>query len=113
MVRDAAPATSRDSSSEYLASVGGTLIDLIYEKLPSVTSRRPRIRCDALEAAFGLAGRITRFSSAAVASCLHAVTRGLNATISEGLAIEAEAFARMVTATALREGLDRFLTARA
>jgi len=52
------------------------------------------------------------FEPAAVASCLHAVTRGLNATINEGLAIEAEAFAKMVPTAALRNGLERFLSTR-
>jgi enoyl-CoA hydratase len=37
-----------------------------------------------IEAAIELAGRITRFAPEAVSSCLHAVTRGLNTTISEG-----------------------------
>jgi enoyl-CoA hydratase/carnithine racemase len=52
-----------------------------------------------------------RFSPEAVAVCLHAVDRGLNATIDEGLAIEAEAFAKMVPTAATREGLDAFITA--
>jgi len=65
-----------------------------------------------LETTLELAERITRFEPAAVASCLHAVTRGLNATINEGLAIEAEAFAKMVPTAALRNGLERFLSTR-
>jgi enoyl-CoA hydratase len=63
-----------------------------------------------LEAAQEWASRITRFAPTAVASCLHAVTRGLNATVGEGLAIEAEAFARVVPTEALRDGLARFLS---
>lgn len=35
-----------------------------------------------------------------------AVTRGLNATISEGLEIESEQFARMVPTLDIREALD-------
>jgi hypothetical protein len=35
----------------------------------------------------------------------------LNATIDEGLAIEGEAFAKMVPTAATREGLDAFITA--
>ena len=65
-----------------------------------------------LETTLELAERITRFEPAAVASCLHAVTRGLNPTINEGLAIEAEAFAKMVPTAALRNGLERFLSTR-
>jgi enoyl-CoA hydratase/carnithine racemase len=59
-----------------------------------------------------LAVRIARFAPAAVTSCLHAVTRGLNTTIDEGLAIEAEAFARMAPTAALRQGPDAFTGAR-
>jgi enoyl-CoA hydratase len=59
-----------------------------------------------VDEAVSLAMRIARFAPSAVASCLHAVTRGLNATIDEGLAIEAEAFARVVPTAALGEGLD-------
>ena len=65
-----------------------------------------------LDSALQWAARITRFAPEAVASCLHAVTRGLNASIHEGLAIEAEAFRRMVPTEALRDGINRFLTAR-
>jgi enoyl-CoA hydratase/carnithine racemase len=62
-----------------------------------------------IDEAVGFGVRIARFASAAVTSCLHAVTRGLNTTIDEGLAIEAEAFARMVPTAALRQGLDAFI----
>src|SRR5271165_2204839 len=62
-----------------------------------------------IDEAVALGLRIARFAPAAVASCLHAVTRGLNTTIDEGLAIEAEAFARMVPTAALRQGLDAFI----
>jgi enoyl-CoA hydratase/carnithine racemase len=65
-----------------------------------------------LDRALEWAARISRFAPTAVASCLHAVTRGLNAPIQEGLAIEAEAFGRVVLTDALRDGLNRFLTAR-
>jgi enoyl-CoA hydratase len=65
-----------------------------------------------IDEAVGLGVRIARFAPAAVASCLHAVTRGLNTTIDEGLAIEAEAFARMVPTAALRQGLDAFTSGR-
>ena len=62
-----------------------------------------------IDEAVALGLRIARFAPDAVASCLHAVTRGLNTTIDEGLAIEAEAFARMVPTAALRQGLDAFI----
>jgi enoyl-CoA hydratase len=55
--------------------------------------------------------KVARFAPEAVAVCLHAVHRGLNTTIDEGLAIEAEAFARMVPTTATREALNKFIEA--
>jgi enoyl-CoA hydratase len=63
-----------------------------------------------IDEAVALGLRIARFAPGAVESCLRAVTHGLNTTIDEGLAIEAEAFARMVPSAALREGLDAFIT---
>jgi enoyl-CoA hydratase/carnithine racemase len=60
-----------------------------------------------------LARRIARFAPEVVEVCLHAVHRGLNSTIDEGLAIEAQAFGRMVSTSALRQGLHRFITDRA
>jgi enoyl-CoA hydratase len=66
-----------------------------------------------LDEAIGLGLKIARFSSEAVAVCLHAVHRGLNTTIDEGLAIEAEAFAKMAPTAAAREALDKFVTAHA
>jgi enoyl-CoA hydratase len=65
-----------------------------------------------LEEAVELGLKIARFAPEAVAICLHAVHRGLNTTIDEGLAIEAEAFARMVPTTATREALNKFLDSR-
>ncbi|WP_367714333.1 crotonase/enoyl-CoA hydratase family protein (plasmid) [Nitratireductor sp. GISD-1A_MAKvit] len=65
-----------------------------------------------LDAAFELAGRITRHSPLASARILHAVTRGLNATISEGLQIESEQFARMATTRDVHEGLGAWIERR-
>jgi enoyl-CoA hydratase len=62
-----------------------------------------------LEEAVALGLKIAAFAPEAVAICLHAVHRGLNTTIDEGLAIEAEAFARMVPTTATREALNKFI----
>jgi enoyl-CoA hydratase/carnithine racemase len=59
-----------------------------------------------LSAARGLARRITEHSPLAVARIITAVTRGLNATIGEGLQIETEQFARLVPTRDLHEGLD-------
>jgi enoyl-CoA hydratase/carnithine racemase len=65
-----------------------------------------------LEEAVALGLKIARFAPEAVAGCLHAVHRGLNTTIDEGLAIEAEAFARMVPTKATQEALNKFIEAR-
>jgi enoyl-CoA hydratase/carnithine racemase len=66
-----------------------------------------------LDAAFALAGRVTRHSPLAVARVITAATRGLNVSISEGLAIEREQFARMAATRDTREALDAWLAARA
>ena len=65
-----------------------------------------------LDEAVDLGLKIARFAPETVAVCLAAVHRGLNATIDEGLAIEAEAFARMVPTTATREALNKFIESR-
>lgn len=67
---------------------------------------------DLMPRAFDLAERIVRMSPLAVTACLTAVTRGLNLTIDEGLAVEAEQFARMAATADIREGIDAFLERR-
>jgi enoyl-CoA hydratase len=67
---------------------------------------------DVLPAALEMAGRILRHSPLAAARILTAVTRGLNATISEGLQIESEQFARMVPTHDIREALDAWMARR-
>lgn len=64
-----------------------------------------------LPAATDLALRVIRNSPTAVTACLNAVTRGLNLTIDEGLAVEASWFAVTVSTDAVVAGLRRF-TAR-
>ena len=54
---------------------------------------------DLLPSAFDLAERILRHSPLTASRIISAVTRGLNASIAEGLAIESEQFARMVPTT--------------
>ncbi|MCF8488699.1 MAG: crotonase/enoyl-CoA hydratase family protein [Rhodospirillum sp.] len=61
---------------------------------------------------FALAERILTHSSLAAARILTAVTRGLNATIAEGLAIEGEQFARMCATEDVREGLNAWIDRR-
>jgi len=62
--------------------------------------------------AFALAERILRHSPLAAARIIHAVTRGLNTSINEGLDIEAQQFARMSATHDLREGLDAWIDRR-
>jgi enoyl-CoA hydratase len=63
-------------------------------------------------AAIELANRILRHSPLAAARIITAVTRGLNTTISEGLQIESEQFARMVPTADNREALDAWIARR-
>ncbi|MER9163784.1 crotonase/enoyl-CoA hydratase family protein [Mesorhizobium sp. M0715] len=65
-----------------------------------------------MPAAIGLARRILRHSDLAIAGILTAVARGLNQSIAEGLAVEAEQFARMAPTADLREGLDTWIARR-
>jgi enoyl-CoA hydratase len=67
---------------------------------------------DLLPSALELADRILRHSPLTASRILAAVTRGLNATISEGLEIEREQFARMVPTYDLREALDAWIERR-
>jgi enoyl-CoA hydratase/carnithine racemase len=66
-----------------------------------------------MPAARALAQRIMRHSPLAAASILKAVTRGLNATMDEGLQIESDQFASLVPTRDLREGLDAWIQRRA
>lgn len=65
-----------------------------------------------LGAAFDLANRIASKSPLAVAACLGAVTRGINVPIEEGLAIEANYFARLVPTRDIQEGISAWLEKR-
>jgi len=65
-----------------------------------------------LETAFELAERILRHSPLAAARILAAVTRGLNTTITEGLLIEREQFARMAATADVHEGLNAWIERR-
>lgn len=65
-----------------------------------------------LPRARALADRIVEKSAMAVTACLEAVTRGINLSIDEGLAVEASQFARMVPTDDIREGIGAFLGRR-
>lgn len=67
---------------------------------------------DLLPSAFEFAERILRHSSLAAARIITAVTRGLNASITEGLEIEREQFARMCATQDVHEGLDAWIARR-
>ena len=65
-----------------------------------------------LDEAFRLAGKLVDKSPRALAACLGSVTRGLNVSIDEGLAIEANYFANMVGTSDIEEGISAFLKKR-
>jgi enoyl-CoA hydratase len=65
-----------------------------------------------LDEAFQLAERLTEKSPLALAACLGSVTRGINVPIDEGLAVEANYFARMVGTRDLEKGLSAWLEKR-
>ncbi|MDX8468966.1 crotonase/enoyl-CoA hydratase family protein [Mesorhizobium sp. VK23B] len=65
-----------------------------------------------MPAALDLANRIIRHSQPAVASILTAVARGINLSITEGLMVEAEQFARMAPTADLGEGLSAWIERR-
>lgn len=67
---------------------------------------------DLMPTAFDLAERILRHSPLAAARIITAVTRGLNATITEGLDIESEQFARMAATRDIHEGLTAWIDRR-
>ncbi len=56
-----------------------------------------------------LAQRIIEKSAVSVAASLTAVTRGINLSIDEGLAVEAAQFARAAATPAVAQGIGRFL----
>lgn len=64
---------------------------------------------DLLNEANALARRLLELDADAVTASLAAVTRGLNVSISEGLAIEAMQFRNVVGSAGVKEGLQRFL----
>lgn len=68
---------------------------------------------DLMSTALALAQRIMRHSPLAAAGILSAVTRGINASIGEGLLMESEQFARLVPSHDLTEGLEAWKARRA
>ncbi|WP_085899630.1 crotonase/enoyl-CoA hydratase family protein [Kiloniella majae] len=67
---------------------------------------------DLLRSAYSMADRIIRHSPLAVSRIITAVTRGINSTITEGLQIESEQFARMAVTEDVHEGLNAWIERR-
>lgn len=65
-----------------------------------------------MSSAFELADQVLQHSSLATARIIGAVTRGINATIGEGLNIEREQFARMAATQDVHEGLQAWIERR-
>ena len=67
-------------------------------------------RSKLMDEAENLAQRIIEKAPVSVAASLTAVTRGINLSIDEGLAVEAAQFARAAATPAVADGIARFLT---
>ena len=70
------------------------------------------LRDQLMSAARQLASTIARKPAVAVTACLASVTRGINLSIDEGLAVEAGQFARTVPTEDIREGITAFIEHR-
>ena len=66
-----------------------------------------------MDEALALAHAIAAMAPSAVTACLEAVTRGINLTIDEGLAVEAAQFARVAAGPAVRDAVAAFVARRA
>ena len=65
-----------------------------------------------LSSAFAMANRILQHSPLAISRIISAVTRGVNVSISEGLEIEKEQFARIASSKDVLVGLDAWIARR-
>src|SRR5215467_11396358 len=90
-------------TAEPISAVAAREAGLVNEVVP---------HAQLIDAAFALAHRIAQKSPLAVTACLASVTRGINVPIDEGLAIEANCFARMVGTHDIEEGVSAWLTRR-
>jgi len=76
------------------------LIGLVNEVVP---------RANLMDAVHALVMQVMRHTPEAVRACLTSVTRGINLTIDEGLAVEAGQFERMAATADVHMGLQQFL----
>ena len=90
--------TGQPITSEMAVSIG-----LINEVVPA-----ERL----LDRAKEIARTIIEKSPAAVTTSLASVTRGVNMTIDEGLAVEASQFAQLVATSDIKEGISAFIEKR-
>jgi enoyl-CoA hydratase/carnithine racemase len=60
-----------------------------------------------------LASEIAKLAPLAIRACLESVRRGIELPLAEGLAVEAELFARLFETDDMREGTRAFLEKRA
>lgn len=90
-------------TGEAISAVEAARIGLINEVVPG--SRL-------MERARELAASIISKAPGAVSACLASVTRGINLSIDEGLAAEANQFAQMAHTSDIREGINAFLERR-
>lgn len=67
---------------------------------------------DLLVEAESLANEIAQLAPLAIRACLKAVTQGIDLPLSDGLALEAELFARLFATEDMREGTRAFLEKR-
>jgi enoyl-CoA hydratase len=91
-------------SAEPIDAIEAQRVGLVNAVVP-----REALIAEAIAWAQKLAGK----SPLALAACLHAVTRGLNVSIDEGLAIEASAFARLVGTADMANGITAWIERRA
>jgi enoyl-CoA hydratase len=90
MILTGAPISAREACA----------IGLVNEVVP---------RAHLMDAVHALVQQIARHTPDAVRACLTSVTRGINLTIDEGLAVEAAQFERMATTADVHVGLQQFM----
>ncbi|MGH9518929.1 MAG: enoyl-CoA hydratase/isomerase family protein [Terriglobales bacterium] len=98
------PALEIILSGEPVSAAEALRVGLVNRVLPAV---------ELLPAAETLARRIAANAPLAVSFCLEAVRQGLNASLEQGLALEASLFGLVCSTTDMKEGTRAFLEKRA